>query len=140
MVRDELACNRIESWGEWNFMAKGVPVEKEDYEGLEYDVVSIDLENRRIQADIVGYDQGLKNVVRDAVGGLENEYGYLAPNVSNRVTAEEDFSPENLDGEVFWEEDEAWMIRTSEFQAVSEGLFGYDILSRGYDRIEAGRC
>lgn len=140
MVRDELACNRIESWGEWSFMAKGVPVEKENYEGLEYDVVSIDLENRRIQADIIGYDQSLKNLVHEAVGGLEKEYGYTAPNVSRRMKSEKDFPPDNLEGEVFWQEDEAWMLRTSEFQNVSEGLFGYDILSRGYDRIDAEEC
>ena len=140
MVQDELACDRIESWGEWNFMAKGVPVEKESYEGLEYDVVSVDLENRRIQADIIGYDQELKDVVQDAVRGLENEYGYLVSNVSDRMTAEENFPPKNLDGEVFWEEDEAWMLNTSEFQTVSEGLFGYDVLSRGYEQITAERC
>lgn len=141
MIRDELTCNKIESWGEWNFLAKGMPVEKEGYEqDLVYDLVAVDLENRRIQADIIGYDSRINELMRESVGNLENDYGYLTPNVSGRMAYERGFHPPELEGSVFWEDDEAWMLRTSEFESVSNEIFGYDVLSRDYERIQADDC
>ncbi len=134
-IRDELAANKISSWGEWNFLAKGVPVEKDSVERTEYDVLAVDLENRRIQADIIGYDSQVQELMQEAVSSLENQYGYLTPRVSNRMVQEDDFDPEVLEGEVYWTDEDDWMLRTSEFDSVSREVFGYDILSRNYDRI-----
>lgn len=144
MIMDELACNKIDSWGEWNFLAKGVPVERQGYEDLEYDLLVVDLENRRIQADTVGYSTWVQGLVGEAVENLENEYGYLTSSVSTKMAQEEGFEPARLGEEgnpqVFWSEDEEWMLRTSEFESVSQELFGYDILSQGYDRIDQELC
>jgi hypothetical protein len=144
MVRDELACNKIDTWEEWNFLAKDVPVEKEGYEDLNYDILVVDLENRRIQADTLGYPTRIGDLVSEAVGNLENRYGYMTPTVSVKMAHDDDFDSPNLgepgEPQVFWEEEEEWMLRTSEFDSVSDELFGYDVLSRGYDRIDAERC
>ena len=135
-IRDELASNKISSWGEWNFLAKGVPAERETAgDSLEYDVLAVDLENRRIQADIIGYDSRVQDLMQEAVSNLENQYGYLTPRVSNRMVQEDGFDPEVLEGELYWTDEDDWMLRTSEFDSVSREVFGYDILSRNYDRI-----
>ncbi|MFB6242271.1 MAG: hypothetical protein ABEJ36_05745 [Candidatus Nanosalina sp.] len=144
MVRDELACNKIESWGEWNFLAKDVPVDKQGYEDLSYDILVVDLENRRIQADTFGYPTRVSDLVSEAVDNLENQYGYLTPSVSVEMAHDDDFYSPRLgdpgEPQVFWSDDEEWMLRTSEFDSVSRELFGYDVLSRGYDRIDAESC
>lgn len=135
-IRDELAANKIDSWGEWNFLAKGVPVERETAgDGLTYDVLAVDLENRRIQADTIGYNSRVQEMVQEAVSNLENQYGYLTPRVSNRMVQEDDFDPEVLEGELYWADEEEWMLGTSEFESVSREVFGYDVFSKGYDRI-----
>ncbi len=135
MMQDEITLDRIQSWGEWNFLAKDVPVELEDFPEASYDVVTVDLENRRIQADIIGYDADVKEILQRTVNELDNEYGYIAPNISGRVRRGDDFPPKPVDGRTFWIDEEAWMLETSEFQEVTDKLFGYNPCGR-YDRID----
>lgn len=126
MIQDEITMDRIQSWGEWNFLAKGVPVGHEEFPEASYDVVTVDLENRRIHADIIGYDSDIKEILHRTVNELENEYGYMAPNVSTSVAGREEFPPPSLEGNTYWTEDEAWMLETQEFQDVADSLFGYN--------------
>jgi hypothetical protein len=144
MVRDELVCNKIDTWEEWNFLAKDAPVDKEGYEDLNYDILVVDLENRRVQADTFGYPTRVSDLVGEAVESLENQYGYLTPSVSVNMAHDDDFDSPRLgepgEPQVFWEQDDEWMLRTSEFDSVSHELFGYDVLSRGYDRIDGETC
>lgn len=135
MVRDQLVIDRIESWGEWDFLARDVPVEKEGFEVF-YDVITLDMENRRIQADIIGYNNAVERNIQHAVEALENDYGYLVPHLSSEDVFESDFPPPEVGGAVYWTETDSWKLDTSEFEALSDNLFGYDILSRDYGRID----
>ena len=134
MMQDQLVLDRMESWGEWDFLAKDVPVEKDDIQAS-YDVLTIDLDNRRIQADVIGYDNVLERVVHDAVEAMENDYGYIVPHLASENIFGGDFPPQQVKGNLYWTEEDSWKLETSEFDSLSDNLFGYDILSRDYQRI-----
>lgn len=134
MIRDQLVLDRMETWGEWDFLARDVPVEKDDLEAS-YDVLTIDLDNRRIQADIIGYDSQVKDLIHQAVEGLENDYGYLVSNLTSDDFFGRDFPPEKVEGSLYWIEEDRWKLDTTEFGDLTDNLFGYDVLSRDYEKI-----
>ena len=134
MVRDQLVIDRIESWGEWDFLARNALIERDDFDSF-YDVITVDLENRRIQADIIGYDNDIERHIQQAVDGLENEYGYMIPHLASEDAFGSDFPPKKIEGDLYWIENDEWKLQTSEFKDLSDNLFGYDILSRDYQRI-----
>lgn len=136
MMIDELVRDRLNTWAEWDFLAKDVPVEKNNFQDEVYDVLTVDLENRRIQADIIGYSNKMSELVHEAVGSLDKEYGYAVPSVSQRMTFQEDFPSESFEGRIFWDEADEWKLETTEFQNVSQALFGYDVLEQGYSQID----
>ena len=134
MVMDQLVLDRLETWGEWDFLARDVPVERDGFD-TSYDVLTVDMENRRIQVDIIGYDNLVKESIKEALEGLENDYGYIAPNMTSEDVFSNDFPPRQVEGDLYWQDGDAWKIDTSEFDDLCDNLFGYDILSRDYERI-----
>ena len=134
MIMDQLVLDRLETWGEWDFLVRDVPVEKEGLD-TSYDVLTIDMENRRIQADVIGYDRTVEESIQNAVKGLENEYGYIVPHLTSEDVFSNDFPPLQVEGDFYWRDTDSWKLDTSEFDALCDNLFGYDILSRDYERI-----
>lgn len=131
---DRLVEDKFRSSGDWDFLARDVPVKKGDYDVSRYDVVSLDLQNRRIKVEVIGYKPQMQEFLTSAVSELDNTYSYLIGQ-NNPVSGFDGGFPDPIHGRVAWNEEDSWVTDTTEFDEVSQAIFGYDILEADYERI-----
>ena len=134
---DRLVEDKFRSYDDWDFLAKDVPIEREEYGVSGYDIVTLDLQNRRIMVEVIGYNPQMQEFLTSAVSELEETYGYLIGENNPVSDFDEDF-PDYISGNVAWSDEDAWIMDTTEFEQVSQTMFGYDILDADYERIKSG--
>lgn len=132
---DRLVEDKFRSSGDWDFLARDVPIEREEYEISGYDLVSLDLQNRRIMVEVIGYDPQMQEFLTSAVSDLEETYGYLIGENDPVSDFDEDF-PDSISGRVAWSDEDSWIMDTTEFERLSQTMFGYDVLDAGYERMK----
>lgn len=134
---DRLVEDKFRSSDDWDFLAKDVPIEREKYDVSGYDIITLDLQNRRIMVEVIGYKPQMQEFLTSAVSELEETYGYLIGENNPVSDFDEDF-PDYISGKVAWSDEDAWIMDTTEFEQVSQTMFGYDILDADYERIKSG--
>lgn len=110
-----MTYSKIEGWGEWDFLARGIETSRGYVDILLYDGV-----DRRIQVEHFDYISGAGDPFRELSKYLSGNWDVISVDVEPPYM-DRDIE---LEGHFYWEEEDEKVLEQTDFRILARNLFG----------------